>query len=64
MPSESELVLAGLSSRMKREDALLYHLDQHSRGLPPGYTGHKPSHKPAISLQPAPPTTATTQVRG
>ncbi|GAB4815309.1 hypothetical protein N2152v2_002355 [Parachlorella kessleri] len=61
VPSDRDLVLADASTRVRKEDALLYHCDQHSRGLVPGYTGHKPAHKAAVSLAPPPPTSATTQ---
>lgn len=62
MPSEAALVQAGLGARVRKEEALLYQLDQHSRGLVPGNTAHKPQHKPAVSLEAPPPTSATTQV--
>lgn len=66
MPSEAQLLPAGGplgSAKVKREDALLYHLDQHARGLVPGYTGHRPRDKARVSLQALAPTAATTQVR-
>lgn len=66
VPSEAQPLPAGGpsgSARVKREDALLYHLDQHSRGLVPGYTGHRPQDKARVSLQAPVPTAATTQVR-
>ena len=56
VPSSPDLVAAaGLGPRPPREQAQLYHLDQHPHGRVPGYTGHKTG-----SLDLPPPTRKTT----